>query len=100
MHRRVGHQDGVTTTGSDPDRLGFARTGADAAEVYSQREVIFVEGDIGNRIDGGWLIGRFDNGACGTQPDPDCTIGDGSNCASAGTGDVNGDGASNAHGGI
>lgn len=37
----------------------------------------------------------FDDGACGTQPDPDCTIGDGSNCPSAGTGDVNGDMATN-----
>jgi len=37
----------------------------------------------------------FDGGACGTMPDDDCTIGDGSNCATAGTGDVNFDGASN-----
>jgi hypothetical protein len=37
----------------------------------------------------------FDNGSCGTQPDPDCTIGDGSNCPSAGTGDVNADMATN-----
>jgi len=37
----------------------------------------------------------FDDGACGTMPDDDCTIGDGSNCATAGTGDVNADGAAN-----
>jgi hypothetical protein len=38
----------------------------------------------------------FDGGACGTIPEPDCTIGDGgSNCATAGTGDVNFDGAAN-----
>ncbi|MBT5956223.1 MAG: T9SS type A sorting domain-containing protein, partial [Candidatus Marinimicrobia bacterium] len=37
----------------------------------------------------------FDDGACGTMPDDGCTIGDGSNCATAGTGDVNADGAAN-----
>jgi hypothetical protein len=37
----------------------------------------------------------FDGGACGIEPEPDCTIGDGSNCATAGTGDVNADGAAN-----
>jgi hypothetical protein len=37
----------------------------------------------------------FDGGACGTMPPDDCTIGDGSNCESAGTGDVNYDGAAN-----
>jgi hypothetical protein len=38
----------------------------------------------------------FDGGACGTQPDPDCTIGDAEpSCPTAGTGDVNDDGAAN-----
>jgi len=38
----------------------------------------------------------FDGGACGTMPPDDCTIGDGgSGCETAGTGDVNADGATN-----
>ena len=38
----------------------------------------------------------FDGGSCGTQPDPDCTIGDAApSCPTQGTGDVNYDGAAN-----